>query len=109
LGLVNREHGFDCLEFDEHAFVDQKVKSQRFFPDEAFVPDLDNPLLSDWQTAQFELLREAPFIDGFNETGAFVTVYFNSSTNDDLRKAGGFRKQGMHSSVSASSAASCKI
>jgi len=58
---------------------------------------MHNLLLSGRKAPQLEVLDEAPFIDGFNETGAFVAVDFNGSADDGLCETGGFLKQGMHS------------
>jgi hypothetical protein len=45
LRFMNRMNGFDCLDFNKQALVDEQVKPERLFPLELFVSN-DNPIQS---------------------------------------------------------------
>jgi hypothetical protein len=88
---VDWENGLDGFCFNQHASTHEHIETQRLLLDEGLITYLDDLLIERVQPPQFELFGEAPFIDRFNETGAFA-VYFNGSANDGLRKTGGFGK-----------------
>jgi hypothetical protein len=77
LGFVDWVNYLDRLHFDEDAVIDQHVEFQGVFTLEFLIPNDYFLLIADRVAAEFEFFGQAPFIDGFEQTGPFIFVYFD--------------------------------
>ena len=69
--------------FHQHTTFHQHIES-RFLSREALVFNHHEFLAHAWQPTQLELLRQTPFVDGFDQAGSFVSMDFNGRRDQCL-------------------------
>jgi len=89
---------FCGLDLDKQAAIDQQIEPQRILTLKVLVPNHYLVLILDPMASQFELHRQTPFINRFQQSWSFVLVYFNGSADHVVRQSGRLGKQRMHGS-----------
>ena len=82
LSFVDRQNGFDRLDLDQHATLDQQIKAKRFFFGKTFVGNQDSALVDELNLPQLEFFGQTPFVYGLDQPWTFVAMDFNGCAND---------------------------
>lgn len=94
--LMDRNHIFHSLCFDEQAALDQNVEPQRLFAGETLVLDNGKPLTDARYAAELQFLDQTPFVDRFNQAGSFLAMHLNRRADDGLSQSSRLSERGVH-------------
>jgi hypothetical protein len=96
LCLVDWQDLSNCLGLDQQAVLDEEIEAEGFLFGEVLVGDLDGFLRGMLYAAQGKFLAQAPFVDRFDQPGAFVAMHLDGRANDGLGETGGFLEKRVH-------------
>ena len=83
LCLVDRQNNLERLGLHQQALFHQHVASKRLLTLKALVIDDHQFLALTCKAAQLEFLKEAPFVNGFDQPGSFVPMQMAVSVNSE--------------------------
>jgi len=79
---VDRQNLLHRLRLNEHTSLDQYIESKRLFEGKPLIFNHDDLLIHRGQLSQLKLFKEAPLVNGLNQTGALVTVDLDRRADD---------------------------
>jgi hypothetical protein len=88
LGPVNRKYVFHAFELDQDGAIDDDISAIRVLDHDAFVLEAYAYLLFNRHACQLELVRQAPSVGVFKQTGTESAMHLDRSGKHAMRQIG---------------------
>ena len=74
---MDRQNLLHTFKLQQQAGLDQNIEPERFIKQQAFVFDLNHPLVNSSDLAQFKFAHQTSLVNAFDQTRSFEPVNFN--------------------------------